>query len=87
MLGQVDHDLHVAQTYLNLRRSNPELACRWRSEDALPPAEPGGYLPDAVLGTAADWRHVIEFAGAYKPERVAHVHSACKRRGVSYDLW
>lgn len=87
-LAAVSHDLHVAQLYVRLLIHEPELARLWVSEDVLAPTRIGQKLPDAVLQDSSGRpRLVMEFGGAYPPERLAAFHEDCAHRRLPYEIW
>jgi hypothetical protein len=85
---QATHDLHVAAIYLRLLKERPSEAAGWVPESALAGRRRGQKLPDAEIHDA-DGRpvKVIEFGGAYPPERIQKVHEDCVRRQLPYELW
>jgi hypothetical protein len=86
--AQATHDLHVGGLYLKLRKSSPKLAAGWIGEDVLAPTRADQKLPDAVLHDGEGKpRLVMEFGGAYPPERVEAFHEDCAVRGLPYELW
>ncbi len=86
--AQATHDLHVGAVYLKLLRSTPKLAAGWIGEDMLAPTRVGQKLPDAILYDGEGRpRLVMEFGGAYPPERVEAFHEDCAVRGLPYELW
>ena len=87
-LAAISHDLHVAEVYLRLLRSEPELARLWVGEDLLAPTREGQKLPDAILhDTLGRPQLVLEFGGAYPPERLRAFHEDCDKRGLPYEIW
>ena len=83
---QITHDLHVAQIYLLTLRRCPERARAWISEDKLAPSRVHQKLPDAIIRLPAG-DLVVEFGGAYRPERLLRIHEDCVGRGIAYELW
>lgn len=82
------HDLHVSAIYLRLLLERPEDAARWVLETSYAGSRRGQKLPDAELQDIHGHSlKVIEFGGAYPPERVKRVHEECERRCVPYELW
>lgn len=85
---QVTHDLHVAQIYLHLLKSNRPAACAWISEEQFSPERRHQKLPDAVLRDKnGEITLVIEFGGAYDTKHVERVHRDCVTRSLPYELW
>lgn len=82
------HDLHLGALYLCLRRTTPDLAAAWMSEDFLKLAGKRSVLPDAELHDQQGKPfRVVEFCGTYPPERLRDIHEDCRARGVAYELW
>ena len=85
---QATHDLHVSTVYLWFLEQQPDLASAWASEDLIAPTRRGQKLPDAMIqDEAGNPLRVIEFAGAYPPERIEKLHLDCEYRGLPYELW
>lgn len=82
------HDLHLGALYLRLRRTAPDLAAAWRSEDFLKLAGKRSVLPDAELHDEEGKPYrVVEFCGTYPPELLRSIHEDCRTRSVAYELW
>jgi len=87
-LCQTTHDLHVSEVFLFYRENRPELASLWVGEDSVIPLHEHEKRPDAVLlNDAREILRVVEFGGAYKPDRVQAVHDFCRQRNLPYELW
>jgi hypothetical protein len=87
-LAAVSHDLHVSEVYLCLVRNSPNLARLWVGEDVIAPTREGQKLPDAMLCNGqGEPALVIEFGGAYPPERLRAFHEDCKQRNLPYEIW
>lgn len=85
---QATHDLGVAQVWLRLREIAPHLADAWAGEDAIAHTRLGQKLPDAVVVHGERRRTlVVEFAGAYGPQRLRAFHHDCQSRNLPYCLW
>jgi hypothetical protein len=86
--SQVTHDLHVTELYLKLLRETPPLAQAWVGEEILAPSRVNQKLPDAILvASSGEPKLVMEFGGAYPPDRVQAFHDDCKTRGLPYEFW
>jgi hypothetical protein len=87
-LAAVSHDLHVSEVYLCLLRGKSGLAQLWVGEDVLAPLRVGQKLPDAILHDGLGQPQlVIEFGGAYPPERLRAFHEDCEQRVLPYEIW
>jgi hypothetical protein len=83
-----NHDLLLGAALVHYRRWLPELAARWRGEDAMPMAEKGVKNPDAFLVDEEERpRRVIESAGRYSREQLEDFHQYCVESQLSYELW
>lgn len=85
--SEATHDVHLAQVYLRLRKTQPELLAGWVSE-AQQYAEGGGKnarLPDAIIRSEGSPRLLIEFAGAYSKQKLQAFHGESQQ--ASYQLW
>jgi hypothetical protein len=87
-LCQATHDLHVADVFLFYLKNWPELATYWVGEDTMIPGSNLAKRPDAFLrseqGTVV---RVVEFGGAYKPDRVKALHEHCLKLNHPYEIW
>ncbi|MFA6043744.1 MAG: hypothetical protein WC718_02060 [Phycisphaerales bacterium] len=93
--SEATHDLHVATTFLVMRRQLPTRARSWRSESllqhraqALPKANPAprDRLPDAMVRDGRS-ETAIEFVGDYATDKMAEFHEYCRRSNLGYELW
>jgi hypothetical protein len=85
---QATHDLGVAAVYLHFRRTDARRAAAWRGEDVMAATRQGQKCPDAFLVDAAGTvQAVVEFGGAYDPDRVRAFHLDCADRGLPYEVW
>jgi hypothetical protein len=97
---QASHDLAVAAIYLQLRRTEPEAACAWVSEDYFRLLHRGRRAtagrvwpaldkePDAVLlDDRGQIVRLVEFGGSYDARRVEKTHRSAVRAGLPYSLW
>lgn len=85
---QVTHDLHVSAIYLRLLCTDYVKAGGWISDDSLARIRRGKKIPDAEIHSADGIPlKVIEFGGAYPPQRLQKVHEDCERRQIPYELW
>ena len=86
--SHVTHDLHVSELYLKLLREEPKLALAWSGEDEIAPTRVNQKLPDAILyDSKKQPRIVLEFGGAYPPDRLRAFHEDCAARGLPYEMW
>jgi hypothetical protein len=86
--NQVTHDLHLSELYLKLIKEEPKLAEAWAGEDVIAPTRVHQKLPDAILlDSTKHPRLVMEFGGAYPPDRVQAFHEDCAARGLPYEMW
>jgi len=86
--SQVTHDLHLSELYLKILREDPNLAKAWAGEEVIAPTRVHQKLPDAILLDSKGLpRLVMEFGGAYPPDRVKAFHEDCEMRGLPYDMW
>ena len=86
--GQVTHDLHLTELYLKFLREAPLLASAWAGEELIAPSRVHQKLPDAMLlDSKRIPRLVVEFGGAYPPDRVKAFHEDCEMRGLPYEIW
>lgn len=87
--SEATHDLHLAAVFLRLREANPSAAATWTSEGRLLARGEGrgDKLPDAIVGTRAGGKRVIEFGGAYSKSKFAQFHDFCLRRKLPYEVW
>lgn len=88
--SEATHDLHLAQVFLRLQKSDPKLAKSWCSESEQY-AEGRGRnerLPDAIIrgrrGGSPPTR-IIEFGGAYSKPKLIEFHQAMSR--FFYEVW
>lgn len=87
-LCQTTHDLHVAEVFLFYRRTCPEAAHSWVSEDEVAQKRKGKKLPDAFLkDDAGKIARVIEFGGAYSASRLSELHTHCAENDLPYEIW
>jgi hypothetical protein len=86
---QASHDLGLAEVYLHFRAARPDQAALWIGEDILARYRKKQKLPDAVLARAPENKPqlVVEFGGAYGPDRVRAFHLDSKKKKLSYELW
>jgi len=84
--SEISHDLGLASLYLRFRAGEPERAAAWVPEDLFVPGELDGFVPDAIV-REGERPTLIEFAGAYKKERLQKLHASCERAAFSYELW
>lgn len=86
---QATHDMGVSAIFLHFRRTDHASAEQWMGEDIIKPFRRRQKLPDAILaiGPERSIRLVVEFGGAYPPERVRDFHDDCAARGLPYELW
>lgn len=84
--SEISHDLGLAALYLRFRGKEPGRAAAWVPEDLFDPGELEGFIPDAVV-REGDRPTLIEFAGAYKKERLQKLHASCERASLPYELW
>jgi len=92
--SEATHDIHVSALYLLLRAHRPHIAATWKPDSIIlaerlrtrAPTRFKEKLPDAQVEHEGHVR-VIEFAGAYSPERVAAFHRYCDRKRLEYELW
>jgi hypothetical protein len=84
---QVTHDLHVCELYLKLLRSGDPRAAAWVGEDVLTPGLLGPGVPDAVLMRRGKPVRVVEFGGAYPPNRFEKFHEYCALAQITYEIW
>jgi hypothetical protein len=84
--SEISHDLGLAGLYLRFRSDERDRAASWLPEDLFQPGELDGFIPDAIVREGAR-PTLIEFAGAYKKERLQKLHASCLRAGLSYELW
>lgn len=86
---QLSHDLGVAEMYLALLASRPELAEQWIDEARLAPYRVRQKLPDAVIAAApTDVPHlVLEYGDSYPKRRLLDFHEDCRERGLPYEVW
>ncbi|MBA3312934.1 MAG: hypothetical protein M3552_12450 [Planctomycetota bacterium] len=84
----VTHDLHVTGIFLRLLADEPDAAERWIGEDAFTAGRKREKRPDALLvGEAGLPVRVIEFGGAYPPQRLREFHDHCVARRLPYEIW
>lgn len=88
-ISETTHDVHLAQVYLNLLKTNPRAAANWVSEHQLH-AEGGGRnerLPDAVIRypRRKAVQLVVEFGGSYSKCKLIEFHEAL--RHFCYEIW
>jgi len=84
---ETTHDLHHSSVYLNYLRNHPLQAATWIHEDlALRPLTSGEEVPDAWVRTHSGWK-VVEFGGAYRPERLKEIHEFCHVHSFEYEIW
>lgn len=83
-----DHDLLLADAYVQYRIREPMLAKRWCGEDARPKA---GYRikdPDAfILGDGGAVVRVVESAGRYGRKQLEDFHEHCADAELPYEWW
>jgi len=85
---QFDHDLLLAQVYVEYRTRRTDLADRWLGEDALPKAGFRIKDPDAfVRDEDGHVARVIESVGRYSPRQIESFHNHCCRYSLPYELW
>ncbi len=85
---QATHDLGVAAVYLHFHRTDARRAEAWRGEDLIAASRRGQKCPDAFLVDATgEVQAVVEFGGAYDPDRVRAFHLDCADRGLPYEVW
>lgn len=87
--AQAGHDLGLSAVYLRFREQRPDQAARWIGEDLIAPYRKRQKLPDAVIAASPEDMPelIVEFGGAYGPDRVRAFHIDCKRRRIPYELW
>jgi hypothetical protein len=82
---EISHDITLAQLWLRLRRTDPEVARQWMPEDALLDQRPSGKIPDALIGNHNS-QVAIELGGkAYSAKRLSAIHDAHRHR--RYQLY
>ncbi len=87
-LCQATHDLHVSEVFLFYLQNRPELATLWVGEDTVVADSAGAKRPDALLrGEHGKVLRVVEFGGAYKPNRVQALHEHCLEQNHPYEIW
>lgn len=84
--SEISHDLGLARLYLRFRSGAPDRAASWVPEDLFVPGELDGFVPDAIV-REGERSTLIEFAGAYKKERLQRLHLSCERAALPYELW
>lgn len=86
--SELTHDIHMAELFLKLQRSEPQTAQTWASESELYSVGLGRNqrLPDAMVRDAVGWR-VIEFGGQYAPPKLRDFHDFCQARSLRYEIW
>lgn len=85
---QLSHDLHVGALYVQIRCLRPELVDSWIGEVELRRRGLRGKLPDAALVDGSGGiERILEFGGAYGPERLRADHAFCEAQGYPYELW
>ncbi len=86
--SHVTHDLHLSELYFKTLKDEPKLAQAWAGEDVIAPTRVHQKLPDAILlNEKGEPRLVMEFGGAYPPDRVQAFHEDCEARALPYELW
>jgi hypothetical protein len=87
-LCQATHDLHVSEVFLFYRENRPDQAALWVGEDVVAAECKGVKRPDAFLrGEHGATFRVVEFGGAYKPDRVQALHEHCVAQNHPYEIW
>lgn len=87
-LCQATHDLHVSEVFLFYRKNRPEFADSWVGEDCMISECHAAKRPDAFLRSEdRTVLRVVEFGGAYKPERVKALHEHCLNQNHPYEIW
>jgi hypothetical protein len=82
------HDLGVTGAYLQLWKTDPNLALAWQEEDIVAPSRHRLKLPDAILfDPACEPMLAVEFIGDYPAERIQAFHDDAARRGLGYELY
>jgi hypothetical protein len=77
---EISHDITLAQLWLRLRQTAPEIAAQWIPEDAISAERLGKRRPDAFLGND-DSQIAIELGGkAYSAKRLSAIHAAHRHR-------
>jgi hypothetical protein len=84
--SEISHDLGLAALYLRFRGEAPDRAATWVPEDLFVPGELDGFVPDAIV-REGERPTLIEFAGAYKKERLQKLHASCEQAALPYELW
>lgn len=84
--SEISHDLGLAALYLRFRGEAPDRAANWVPEDLFVPGELDGFVPDAIV-REGERPTLIEFAGAYKKERLQKLHASCEQAAFPYELW
>jgi len=86
-LTQTTHDLHVGEVFLSYRQHNFDQR-RWVGEDAFRDSWPIRQRPDALLlDEQGNFTRAVEYGGDYSVERLATLHDALARIGMSYEIW
>lgn len=87
-LGHESHDIHLAEVYVTMRRTQPNRARAWLGEEIIRPTRKGQKLPDAVITDPQRGEiGVVEFGGSYDANRLQAFHTHCDRRALPYELW
>lgn len=83
--SEIRHDIHVAQIYLHLAESKPELATAWRPEEYVREhlVQVNEKIPDAIIESPEPV--LIEFGGAYSRAKLEAIHAAQKES--TYEIW
>lgn len=83
-----NHDLHLAQVFVDYYLNTPVLAQHWVGENVLPKAGHRIKDPDAfIVDASGKVRLVVESAGRYGVKQVESFHRHCVRFRLPYELW
>lgn len=87
-VGQLSHDLHVAEVYLHFLTDRPERAARWVAGELLRgTAGRNQKVPDAVLVDGPVTTLAIDFGGLYDARKLAAFHRNMLARRLPYEVW
>ncbi len=86
---QLSHDLCLSAVYLHFRRTQPQLARKWRGEDcATASCSRSGAKPDAWIVNDSNIPELaIEVGGVYSAKRLEKFHRHCLARSLPYEIW
>ena len=87
-LEQRDHDLLLAEVFVQYHAETPNVTDRWHGEHTRPKAGYGIKDPDVFL-SHSNGRviKVIESAGCYSARQVESFHDYCAECSLPYELW